>query len=235
MKKRDIIKQTISIILKHCTPERIYLFGSQVDGEAGERSDIDIAYDAEGFKNDLLIKEELKEMQTLFKIDVVNLARTEQRFRQRVLDTGKVMWSRTKLMRFEDGLYNFSKALERFTGIIEHKESYNRDGYGDVFLDVAVKRFEFTFEMAWKACYRALAYLGFDCKTPRDCLREAFNQKLIDDENVWLEMLEQRNLSSHTYDEPVISELNQDMDRYLEAFVDLKDKLEELYRKQNNI
>lgn len=233
MKKREIIDLVKKIILRHAKPTRIYLFGSQADGNATENSDIDIAYDAPDNKNDLLIKEEISSIKTLIKIDVVNLSKTDGRFRNRVLDTGKVIWSATKILRFEDSLINFSNALERYKATIEAKSVYIQDGYGDIFLDIAVKRFEFTFEMAWKACKRALDYYGFECKSPRECLREAFAQGILSEEGTWLDMLEQRNLSAHVYDEISVGEINIDLHRYLSTFSELKDKLTTLYNNES--
>lgn len=225
MKKREIIELVKKIILRNASPSRIYLFGSQVDGNASENSDIDIAYDSPESKNDLLIKEEVSSINTLIKIDVVNISKVDDRFRNRVIDTGKVIWSATKILRFEDSLINFRNALLRYKSTIEGKSAYIQDGYGDIFLDIAVKRFEFTFEMAWKTCKRALDYYGFDCKSPRECLREAFSQDLLNDENIWLDMLEQRNLSAHVYDEISVGEINLDLNRYLSAFTELEEKL----------
>lgn len=233
MKKRDIIEQVQKIILRHITPNRIYLFGSQINGEAGERSDIDMAYDSADKSHDLMIKEEVEQLPTLIKVDVINLATAGERFRQRVMCTGRVVWSATKLLRMEDGLINLRSALTRYNETITHQDDYIRDGYGDIFLDIAVKRFEFTFEMAWKACKRSLDYLGFACKSPRECLREAYSQNIINEEAVWLEMLEQRNLSAHVYDEISVSEIKQDLVRYLAAFEMLEQTLTLLYQKEN--
>jgi len=232
MKKREIIDQIQKIILRHTTPTRIYLFGSQVNGEADERSDIDMAYDATDLSKDGLIKEEVEQLSTLIKTDVINLATSGERFRQRVIATGKVLWSATKLLRMEDGLLNYRSALSRYHDTITHLDDYIRDGYGDIFLDIAVKRFEFTFEMAWKACKRTLDYLGFACKSPRECLREAFAQQIINDEPVWLEMLEQRDLSEHVYDEISVSEIKDDLVRYLAAFETLEQTLSDIYQEE---
>ena len=73
------------------------------------------------------------------------------------------------------------------------------DGYGDVYLDLAVKRFEFTYEMSWKAVMRYLQYLGLDCCSPRECIMEAYAQTVIEDEKIWLDMIEMRNITSDTY------------------------------------
>jgi nucleotidyltransferase substrate binding protein (TIGR01987 family) len=232
MKKREIIDLVKKIILRHSNPDRIYIFGSQVDGNASEGSDIDIAYDDPDNQNHHLIKEEISTISTLIKIDVVNLSATDNRFRNRVLDTGKVIWSATKILRFEDSLINFSNALEKYRTTIEGKSAFIRDGYGDIFLDIAVKRFEFTFEMAWKACKRALDYYGFECKSPRECLREAFAQGILTEESTWLDMLEQRNLSAHVYNEISVGEIHNDLSRYLTTFSGLKDQLTKRYNKE---
>ncbi|HBB93238.1 MAG TPA: hypothetical protein DC042_16355 [Bacteroidales bacterium] len=231
MKKREIIEGVVKIILKHAKPERIWLFGSQASGEAEERSDIDIAWDGpeDDFHVGAIIQSQADELSTLIKIDVKNLNNSDPRFRQRVRDTGRVLWSATKQLRFEDGIYNFSRALDRFRETVEGKSQYYSDGYGDVYLDIAIKRYEFTFEMAWKACKRALDYLNLKCTNPRSCLKEAFAQHLIDDESVWLEMLDSRNLTAHIYNEFEIRDISADLEKYLFAFNDLLAKLETLF------
>ncbi|MBN2166184.1 MAG: nucleotidyltransferase substrate binding protein [Marinilabiliaceae bacterium] len=233
MKKREIIEQVRKIILKHVQPKRIYLFGSQINGEQTPNSDIDIAYDSEDTSKDYLIKDEVDHISTLLKVDVINISRSGDRFRQRVLDTGKVIWSSTKLLRMEDSLLNFQSALAKFKEMVNSKDAYENDGYGDVFLDIAVKRFEFTFEMAWKTCKRTLDYLGFDCKSPRECLKEAYAQNILKNEALWLDMIEQRNLSAHVYDETSVSEIYQDLIHYLSAFEELGISISKLYSQEN--
>jgi len=122
MSIEEIIAQVVKIILKHSKPERIWLYGSRASGEAKESSDIDIAFDDKEFKSEWLIEEEIEKIQTLIKIDVKNIAHTEERFRQRVLSTGRVLYSASKKLRFEDGLYNFHRALERFSEAIAQRE-----------------------------------------------------------------------------------------------------------------
>lgn len=221
MEFKTILDEVKKIILKHANPERIYLYGSRVSGEAKETSDIDIAYDAPDFRDEYLIEEEVNQLQTLLKIDVKNLSATEERFRNRVKTTGTVLYSASKMLRFEDGLYNFRRALERFSSAIERRDELYREGFGDIFLDLAVKRFEFTYEMAWKAIKRYLDFIGIDALSPRSCFREAYQQGLIEDQGVWLEMIEQRNLSSHVYSEIEIEGILSRLDVYRKAFEDL--------------
>jgi len=225
MTTQDIVQEVVKIILKHAKPTRIYLYGSQQSGEAGAGSDIDIAYDDASLHNRGLIDEELEKIQTLVKIDVKNIAFAEERFRDRVKATGRVLFSADKRLRAEDGLHNFSKAFDRFAEVVDRRSKFEAEGFGDIVPDLVMKRFEFTFEMSWKAIKRYLSFVGIDCQNPRSCFKEAFAQGLIADEAVWLDMIEKRNLSSHIYDENEIRAIMMVMDAYRKAFQQLKEKL----------
>jgi len=226
MNKINIINQVKEIILKYAKPNRIYLYGSQANGEAKIGSDIDIAYDDSDFKSNFLIEEEVDKIDTLLKIDVKNIAKTEERFKNRVKSSGKVIYSATKQLRAEDGLHNFVNALEKYESAVNRYEEFKSEGFGDIYLDLIVKRFEFTYEMSWKALKRYLEFLGFEVKNPRQTFKESYSQQIIDDENIWLDMIEQRNLSSHIYDELEISEILDKKENYLKAFQKLKIQLE---------
>jgi len=222
-----LIKEVIKIILKYAKPERIYLYGSQANGEADSTSDIDIAYDDKNFRDNYLIKEETDKLETLIKIDIQNIAKSDERFRNRVKSTGKVLYSATKKLRAEDGLYNFSQALDRFINVVDREQKFKEDGFEDVYLDLVVKRFEFTYEMSWKALKRYLNFLGIEATNPRNVFKEAYAQSIISDENIWLDMIEQRNISSHIYDELEIREILDKKEKYKEAFVTLRDNIKQ--------
>ena len=226
MLKQQIINKVKEIILTYAKPERIYIYGSQINGEAKKGSDIDIAYDDKTFKDDIKIDDQVEKIDTLIKIDVKNIAFTQDRFKNRVKSTGKVIYSATKKLRVEDGLYNFSNALKRFASAVDSRQSLIDEGFEDMYLDLIVKRFEFTFEMSWKTMKRYLDFLGFEVKSPRASIKEAFSQDLIDDESIWLDMIEQRNITSHVYDEYQIEEIIDKVEAYKKAFLKLKEKLE---------
>jgi nucleotidyltransferase substrate binding protein (TIGR01987 family) len=225
MTKKQIISKVKEIILKFANPERIYLFGSQATGENSRNSDINIAYDDPNFKENYLIIDEVEKLQTLIKIDVKNIAKADSRFQNRVKSTGKVIFSASKKLRAEDGLLNFSQALDKFSSAIKSEDEIKNQGFEDIFLDLIVKRFEFTFEMAWKSLKRYLEYLGFSPKSPRATFKEAYAQEIIKDEKIWLLMIEQRNTSSHIYDESEISEILEFLEEYQKAFLELNKEI----------
>jgi len=235
MSKQDIVREVVKIILKYAKPTRIYLYGSQLEDDATKASDIDIAYDDGKFKENYKIEEEIEKIQTLVKIDVKNIAFADDRFKNRVKATGRVLFSANKELRAEDGLYNFSKAYDRFADAVDRRDEFYKHGYSDIYLDLVVKRFEFTFEMSWKAIKRYLAFVGIECLNPRSCFKEAFAQGLIEDEGVWLDMVEKRNLSSHIYDENEIGMILDLLIDYKNAFERLKNNLEIRIQKQQKI
>ncbi|MBI4746677.1 MAG: nucleotidyltransferase substrate binding protein [Deltaproteobacteria bacterium] len=232
MRYKQLLDEIRAIILRHAKPERIYLYGSRVNGEAAETSDIDIAYYDKEFKQNYLIEEEIQKLSTLVKIDVKNIAFTEERFLNRVISTGKVLYSANKKQRFEDGLHNFRKAFEKFAKVVDGKDEYYNQGFGDIYLDLAVKRFEFTYEMSWKAVKRYLDYTGIGCTGPRACFKEAFTQGVIEQEDIWIDMIEQRNLSNHVYDEDEIKEILGKIVDYKKAFESLLARLEERFKSE---
>lgn len=100
------------------------------------------------------------------------------------------------LEKIKDRYTDFRKALERL------KEALDEDlSKGNIIVDGAIQRFEFTFELAWKLAKAVLNYNGIEAETPRPVIKEAFKAKIIEDGESWIDMLEDRNKTSHIYDE----------------------------------
>lgn len=67
--------------------------------------------------------------------------------------------------------------------------------------DATIQRFEFSFELAWKSIQAFIRDQGFDCKSPKSCLRMAATLDLIKDIEAWFEYLKARNFIAHVYSE----------------------------------
>lgn len=89
----------------------------------------------------------------------------------------------------------YEKALQRLKEAVEKA----KDG-DELKQDGAIQRFEFTFELMWKTLKVYFAYMGKRLANPRDTLQEAFRQQFFTDEQLFLDMLDDRNTSTHTYD-----------------------------------
>lgn len=93
----------------------------------------------------------------------------------------------------EYSLKKLKDAYQRLEeGVKQAKDELDKDG--------VIQRFEFTFELLWKALKLYLEYQGIIVKTPRESFVEAFRINLVDDEKIFLDMLEDRNNTSHIYD-----------------------------------
>lgn len=92
-----------------------------------------------------------------------------------------------------DSLSNLNKTVEN----LERALTIPRDR--ELVFEGTIHRFEMTIELMWKTIKRALEYEGMHPKTPRESLKEAFQVGWLNDEAVWLDMLDQRNTTSHAY------------------------------------
>ncbi len=106
------------------------------------------------------------------------------------------------------------------------QESLQRDPKkDDIVIDATIQRFEFTYELSWKLMKAFLEYNGnLEATSPRRAIQESFKEGLIKDRKQWIKMLENRNRTSHTYDEEIAFEIYKNVkDNYkqlFEAFVD---------------
>jgi nucleotidyltransferase substrate binding protein (TIGR01987 family) len=129
------------------------------------------------------------------------------------------------LPRWEQKLNSYRKALSRLAEVVNVAK--NRQ-LNDFEADGMIQRFEFTFELAWKLMKSYAEYQGTDKEImgSRDAVRWAFENKLISDSDVWMEMIKRRNDTSHTYDEDTAAEVVfRIKDFYYQAFVDFYDKM----------
>ncbi|MBU0683044.1 MAG: HI0074 family nucleotidyltransferase substrate-binding subunit [Candidatus Omnitrophota bacterium] len=80
--------------------------------------------------------------------------------------------------------------------------------------DGVIQRFEFTFELFWKTLKVFLRKEGIEARTPRDVFKEAFKLEWFDVEEIFLNMLEDRNKTSHIYDNKTSREIFERVKEY---------------------
>jgi len=89
-----------------------------------------------------------------------------------------------------------------------------------------IKAFEIVYELAWKALKLALLEQGQDTSGPKDVFGKGFILGFLSDEKIWLKIIEDRNLTVHTYNQPLAEQMVARIKgSYLRAFADLKVKL----------
>jgi nucleotidyltransferase substrate binding protein (TIGR01987 family) len=92
-------------------------------------------------------------------------------------------------------------------------------------IDACIQRFKFTVELFWKLLKRIIESRGGMPTYPKDVLREAFRGQLIHDESVWLRMLQDRNLTSHTYNQDLADAIFERIKTYYPVFHETYEQL----------
>lgn len=107
--------------------------------------------------------------------------------------------------RFAERQVDVRASADRLAEAVAQPES-------ELIRDATIQRFEFTFEVVWKTLKLYLERQGHECGGPRPTLKKAFAENLIptpEEADLWLRMLEERNLTSHAYDEALASQIYQ--------------------------
>ena len=87
--------------------------------------------------------------------------------------------------------------------------------------DAVIQRFEYAFELSWKTIQVAAQYMGMTCQSPREPVKIAFKIGWIHNADRWLEAMEARNKTSHTYNEALAIEVYQAAKQFPELLKEL--------------
>lgn len=211
------------------------LFGSRATGHAQPGSDWDIgligAKPLDGAVIEM-IREGLEELPTLHSFDVVDLARVPEGFRRSALKGAKAILPAASLdhlakemaMQPDEtvDLTAFEAALNRLSDALAQPET-------EWMRDAAIKRFEFTFELAWKTTRRVAQKAGIQCgASPREVIKAVLKAEWIDDDRLWLKMLDDRNQTVHAYDAVDAKLIYDALPAYYGLLAKLRDKLAEV-------
>ncbi len=126
-------------------------------------------------------------------------------------------------IRWQQRFSNYRKALAQLETFLEPPSLNEREQQG------LNKAFEYTFELAWNTLRDLLRSQGDSSLLgSRDTLREAFRLGLIESGDAWMLMIQDRNLTSHTYNRSTADAIAaQIVGSYLPCFQELRDRLEQ--------
>jgi nucleotidyltransferase substrate binding protein (TIGR01987 family) len=125
-------------------------------------------------------------------------------------------------IRWQQRFSNYCRALAQLEGFFGPEALNEREEQG------LIKAFEYTFELGWNTLRDLLRSQGnADLLGSRDTLREAFRVGLIADGEGWMLMIQDRNLTSHTYNPATARQIGDNIrGRYLACFQALRDRLQ---------
>lgn len=174
--------------------KRLVLFGSRARGDNRNNSDIDLAVYGMPEDSRAAFWMECEELPTLLKFDIVHIA----------VDMNSAFLANIE----KDGVELMDKLHEKYAyftdAVARLREAL--DDYGkmplDSIRDGVIQRFEFCTELAWKTMREYLIDQGYtELNSPKAVVKQAFAFGMIQDQAAWIELLNDRNLTSHVYDE----------------------------------
>ena len=125
------------------------------------------------------------------------------------------------MTKFESLREDFTNALLRLEEALQEKKT-------DIVRDSAIKRFEMAFELAWKTIKAFLEERhNATCLSPKACFRDAYRQELIEYDEAWMNIADDRNLTAHTYYEPLAEKIYSELPAALALFKTLAASLKE--------
>lgn len=107
-------------------------------------------------------------------------------------------------IRWKQRFSNFSKAMNHLGSALQipNPDIVQKAGI--------IQFFEMSFELAWNMVKDYLEEQGFvDIKSPRSALKKAFEMNIIENGHDWMDLLQDRNLTAHTYDEQKATDMEQ--------------------------
>jgi len=123
--------------------------------------------------------------------------------------------------RIHQKALNFSRALRALEMSIALPVTTPRD------LSGIIKDFEIAYELSWKSLKAFLERQGHETGTAKNVFSKAYQLRILGDEKVWLDMIEDRNLTVHTYDEDLAKTLADHIrSRYVPVFQALEKTLQ---------
>ena len=100
------------------------------------------------------------------------------------------------MSRLSERIENFNKAYNLFAMA---RDAYVSNKSNDINKLALVQSFEIITELGWKVLKDYLASKGIDVYTPKDCIKEAFSTNFLPTAQIWIDMIKDRNSSSHEY------------------------------------
>jgi len=129
-------------------------------------------------------------------------------------------------IRWKQRFENYTKAVEQMTRFIEAGELNEMEEQG------LIQSFEYTYELAWNTLKDFFEEQGeTQVMGSRDAFRLAFKRGLIEEGEVWMDMIKSRALTTHTYNEATAKAIAQSIrGAFFAQFVKLRVRLENLSR-----
>ena len=109
-------------------------------------------------------------------------------------------------VRWKQRFENYERA---YHSLVRSENALKLDEGNEFIQDSLIQRYEYTIELAWKTMKDYLEFEGFvDVSSPKKAVRKAFQEEIIKDGSGWIKALNDRNRTSHAYEESMANEIS---------------------------
>jgi nucleotidyltransferase substrate binding protein (TIGR01987 family) len=141
-------------------------------------------------------------------------------------------------IRWQQRFKNFCKAFKKLEeAVLRMQTEFYSNGIldlrklkvgDDLVREGLIQRFEYTHELSWNVMKDFLSEKGnVELYGSKDATKAAFDSDLIHEGEVWMDMIQSRNKSLHTYNEEIADKIFElILEEYYPAFVDFKETME---------
>ena len=194
--KMEELYNQLAALARRFGAKRLVLFGSRARGDNRPNSDIDLAVYGMPEDNRAEFWMCCEELPTLLKFDIVHIQDgMEPVFLANIEKDGVELMD-----KLHEKYDRFTAAVARLREALDDYKKFPLDSVRDG----TIQRFEFCTELAWKTMREYLLDQGYaNINSPKEVIKQAFAFGMIDDQKAWVELLNDRNLTSHVYDEAI--------------------------------
>lgn len=212
----------LAVLARRYGAKRLVLFGSRARGDNRPNSDIDLAVYGMPEDNRAEFWMHCEELPTLLKFDIVHIQDgMEPVFLANIERDGVELMD-----KLHEKYDRFTAAVARLREALDDYKKFPLDSVRDG----TIQRFEFCTELAWKTMREYLLDQGFtDINSPKAVIKQAYAFGMIRDQQAWVALQNDRNLTSRVYDEETAKVIferieNQHLARFDEVLAYMKDE-----------
>ena len=205
----------LSALARKYGARRLVLFGSRARGDNRYNSDIDLAVYGMPQEKQGSFWMDCEELPTLLKFDISFIHDgMDTKFLQNIEKDGVELMD-----KFQE---KYDKLVAAVARLREALADYKKTPL-DSIRDGTIQRFEFCTELAWKTMQEYLLDQGYsEINSPKSVIRQAYAFGMIKDEQAWVALQTDRNMTSHVYNEETAKEIFERIEStYLKLFDDV--------------